>query len=85
MKKLLLALLVVGSVAYADDCAQNAQKAVDKLHQHNLTTVQFNYSKDKADVAKMCEADIKAIDGNIKVVSKIVDGSGKFKMSKPTS
>ncbi len=83
MKKLLLVLLAVSSVAYADECAQNAQKAVDKLHKYNKTAVQFNYSPDKVDFAKMCQADIATLDKNITVKMNPVSGTGQFKMQKP--
>ena len=86
MKKLLLALLVVSSLAYADDCSDKATQAVAKLHKYNKTAIQLNYTGDKSAFADMCEADIKALDSKITVIKKpILGGSttGQFKMSKP--
>ena len=81
--KLTLALIVASGIAFADQCAAPAQKVIDKLQTYNKTAVQVNYSADKADYAKMCQADIIALDKNVKVILKQVDGTGQFKFSKP--
>ena len=82
MKKLCLALLVISGVAFADQCAEPAQKVISKLQKFNKTSVTINYSSDKADFANMCKADIVALNSAITVNMNPVSGTNQFKFSK---
>jgi hypothetical protein len=85
MKKLLLALMVVSSVAFADcNDPKNAEKVVGMLKSHNKTAVQVNYTADKADCAATCKANILALDKNITVtLNEEKSGSGLCRFAKP--
>lgn len=84
MKKLVLALLVVSSVAYAaDDCSGPAQKVVSKMHDHSITTIQLNYSSDQAAKATSCQTAITGLDKSLTVKMNPVSGTGVFKFQKP--
>lgn len=85
MKKLLIAMLVVNGLAYAD-CSDPAaaQKAVGMLHKYNKTAIQVNYSSDKVDCSNTCKSNIAAQDSSINVIMKQVDGTGVCKYSKPS-
>lgn len=85
MKKLLLGLLIVNGVAFADcNDPANAQKVVNKLHQHNKTAVQVNYTSDKTDCANTCKNNIASLDKSINVIMNQVSGTGECKFAKPT-
>ena len=87
MKKLLLALVAVSSVALADcDLPANAQKVVDMLHSHKKTAVQVNYTADKEACAKVCQANVSKLDSNITVtLNEEKSGTGLCKFGKPGS
>ena len=60
MKKLMLALMVVSSLVYADcNDPKNADKVLGMLKSHDKHAVQVNYSKDKIDCAATCVENIK--------------------------
>lgn len=84
MKKLLATLLVISGAVYANcDVPANAQTAVNKLHKHNMTAIQVNYTSDQAACAKNCGANITKLDPSIKVIMKpIATGTGTCKFSK---
>lgn len=87
MKKLLLSLMVVSSVAFADcNDPKNTQKVVDMLHSHNKTAVQVNYTSDKTDCANTCKANVLALDKSITVnLNKEKSGTGICKFAKAKS
>ena len=74
MKKLCLALLVISGFAFADQCADPAQKVISKLQKFNKTSVTINYSADKADIVALNKA--------ITVNMNPVAGTNQFKFSK---
>lgn len=79
MKKLILVFMVIGSVAYAkEDCSVGAQKVVDNLAAHNLTSVTIDYSADKAKEASVCKEAIMAKNSTITVNLNQVKGTDKF-------
>lgn len=84
MKKLLLlALSSAAFLANADDlCAADAQKIVNRMHSHNVTSVNLNYSADKAAMAQSCQKDVAALDKSLTLSLKQVDGQGVFKFSR---
>ena len=83
-KQLLIALLIVSGISYADcNDPANAQKVVDKLHKWNKPAVQVNYTSDKIDCASTCKNNVLALDKSINVIMKSVSGAGICKFSKP--
>ncbi len=84
MKKLLLVLMVVSSVAFADcDDPKNAEKVIGMLKSHNKSKVQVNYTADKKGCADTCKANILALDKSIKVIMNKEKGTGMCRFAKP--
>ncbi|MBP9741865.1 MAG: hypothetical protein KBD37_00735 [Burkholderiales bacterium] len=83
MKNLLIALLMVSSIAYAaEDCSSTAQTVVDRMHKHNASMVQINYSADQTAKFNACKQAIKALDSSLVVVQNPVSGNSVFKFEK---
>ena len=88
MKKLLISLLIINGIAFAD-CNEpaNAQKVVNMLHKHNKTAIQVNYTKDKIDCANTCKSNVLALDKtiivNLNEISSLGSKTSICKFSKP--
>lgn len=88
MKKLLLTLLVVSGLAYADDCTSSAQPHADaptivkKLQAHSIKAVKITYSADQATKANSCKTAISKVDSSLTIEMNQASGSDVFKVSK---
>ena len=84
MKKLLLVLMVVSSVAFADcDDPKNARKVIGILKNLNASQVQVNYTADKKGCADTCKANILALNKSITVNMNEEKGTGMCRFAKP--
>ena len=84
MKKLLLLLTALSSLAVADgfDCSKIAQTVVDKLAKHERTSATLTYSVDKTDQANACKAAILDKNKDLTINLKPTSGTNQFKFSK---